>query len=72
MSALLATLPAPVEPPSDEELESEIMQLAAQISAATFQLLMLIAEFDARQACCLRGETGPLMVLIWFALKPRN
>jgi len=50
MSALVATFPTPVARPSDEELESEIMQLAAQISAATFQLLMLIAEFDARQA----------------------
>jgi len=50
MTASVARLPVPVAPPSDETLESEIMQLAAQISAATFQLLMLIAEFDARRA----------------------
>jgi len=50
MSASVALLPVPAAPPSDEDLESEIMQLAAQISAATFQLLMLIAEFDARRA----------------------
>lgn len=50
MSALVATLPLPVPRSSDEELESEIMQLAARISAATCQLLILIAEFDERRA----------------------
>ncbi len=50
MPAAIATLPAPSAPPSDEALEAQIMALSAQISAATFRLLLLIAEFDARRA----------------------
>lgn len=50
MPAAIATLPAPSAPPSDEALETQIMALSAQISAATFRLLVLIAEFDARRA----------------------
>jgi hypothetical protein len=42
-------LPTELPPPSNDRLEAEIMQLAAQIAAATYRLLTLIAEFDARK-----------------------
>ena len=49
MSDVSSNLPARVPLPSNDELETEIMQLAAQIAAATCRLLVLIAEFDARR-----------------------
>jgi len=35
---------------SSEDLENNLTQLAAHINAATCQFLLLIAEFDRRQA----------------------
>jgi hypothetical protein len=42
-------LPGPNGGPSLRQLEDEIAELAAQIDAATYRLLVLIAEFDRRQ-----------------------
>ena len=37
------------EPTYDESLANKITRLAAQISAATYQLLKYVAEFDQRK-----------------------
>jgi len=50
MPGRVATLPVPPAAPTDEALEVHIMALSTQISAATFRLLRLIAECDARRA----------------------
>ncbi len=48
MPAQLARMPIPATSSSNDRLEAEIMQLSAQISAATYRLLMLRIWSTAR------------------------
>lgn len=63
MPAQLAALPVPVAPRSNDLLEARILQLAAQIPAATYRLLVLIAEFDARKGWAGWGINYSCMTL---------
>ena len=48
MNAASSPLPTPTDPDDLEHLGERIAKLAAQITAATYQLLTLIREFDER------------------------
>ncbi len=50
---------------SRQELENNLIQLAAHINAATYQFLLLIAEFDHREAWGYEGVKSCAHWLNW-------
>ncbi len=50
---------------SRQELENNLIQLAAHINAATYQFLLLIAEFDHREAWGHEGVKSCAHWLNW-------
>jgi Domain of unknown function (DUF222)/HNH endonuclease len=57
--------PSAVRPKSLDALESEICALASHLAAATCRLLLLIAEFDAREGWAEWGVTSCAHWLSW-------